>query len=585
MLFPREFVEQIKDRINISEVVRRRVNLKQRGNEHSGLCPFHNEKTPSFTVNDEKGFYHCFGCGAHGNLFDFVMRTEGMNFPEAIEKLAFELNMTMPKKDAQAAAKYDRYSELLRCAETACEWFQDNLRKSYGANARDYLKQRGLNPEIIERFKLGFAPDERGALQKHLESKGFSLKDMQEIGLVKNGYEYFRGRVIFTITNSKGQPIAFGGRSLDGSEPKYLNSPETEIFHKRRVLFAKSISRRAAHEKGELIVTEGYMDVISLNQSGFNNAVAPLGTSLSHEHMEELWKICPEPTLCFDGDNAGKNAMIRAANLALPMLKPGFSLKFVQLPKGQDPDDIVRKDAGMFRNLLNSATPLSQKLYESERDKKLVKTPEQQADFNARLVKLAEQIQDKEVSQNYRRYFSESLWNEFKTRKGKDSRTNKSSSRDIGGIAAVDSNELEKLEQLKLALFGIICKNPELLENSSIEEEFMNLEFQTLEIDEVRQDIIENIGINEKNEVNLEELIKSLDGQAKRYIKAGADFSVRHGAAEQAYKVTLEQYRQQIIEAEHANLKGESEDEFLRLQQHFNELISYQEKINASHED
>ena len=348
MIFPKEFLNQVRDRVAISQIVGKRVSLKHKGKEHSGLCPFHSEKTPSFTVNDDKGFYHCFGCGAHGNVFDFVMQMEGLSFPESVERLATEAGLAIPQADSKVSKEYDRYAKLMACAESAAKFFQDQLRSSAGFEAREYLARRGVSAKIIEEFRLGFAPDTQGKLREVINAAGFSTKEMEEIGLIKNTYEMFRGRLIFPITDVKGRVIAFGGRILGAGEPKYLNSPETPIFHKRRVLYGRAIARKAVYDTGSIIVTEGYMDTISLHQSGFKNTVAPLGTSLTDEHLAELWQLAKEPVMCFDGDSAGKRAAIRAGELALPLLKAGLSLKFIELPSGQDPDDVCARQPERF---------------------------------------------------------------------------------------------------------------------------------------------------------------------------------------------------------------------------------------------
>ena len=581
MIFPKSFIEEVKDRVSVSEIVGRKVQLKNKGREFSGLCPFHNEKTPSFTVNDEKGFYHCFGCGAHGNAFDFLMRTEGATFPEAIERLAMEAGMQLPKPDPKYAAQYDKHSKLVKCAEAACNWFQENLKSSIGHEARDYLKGRGISQQITSEFRLGFMPDNKGAMQKALESKGFTLKEMQEIGLIKNGYEYFRGRVIFPITNAKGQPIAFGGRILGSGEPKYLNSPETEIFHKRKTLFGKAIARKPAYEAGgEIIVCEGYMDVIALNAAGFKNAVAPLGTSLTEEHLQELWKMAKEPALCFDGDRAGQGAALRAANLAVTMLKAGQSLKFVQLPAGQDPDDIVKSDKGMFANLVQNAKPLSEILYESEKNKSPITTPEQEADFKQRLNNLASQIPDSSVANNYRSFFNDKLWQDSK-KSGKSQKTSRLSSNIIS--ITPEAAEKKRLLELECAAIGVISVAPELLNNSQIEEILAEINFSELEIDKLRQNILNSSSLNE----NLEEItgeiqkeIANLDIKLQKYIELGVGLTQRMGS-KAAWHNILEQLMEHNIKAEQKTLAVTSEEDFSVLRQKFSELVESQEKINA----
>lgn len=583
MLFDKSFIEEIKQRVNTSEVVRRKVQLKSKGQESSGLCPFHKEKTPSFTVNDDKGFYHCFGCGAHGNIFDFIMRTEGLNFPEAIERLALDAGMQLPTRDPQQAQRYEKYDRLMKCAEEACQWFQHNLNTAQGAKARDYIKERGLSSEITEQFRLGYMEDKQGLMQRHLESKGFTLQEIQETGLIKNGYEYFRGRLIFPITNAKGQAIAFGGRILGEGEPKYLNSPETEIFIKRKTLFGKAIARKAAYESGEIIVAEGYMDVIALNAAGFKNAVAPLGTSITTEHVEELWRMSKEPTLCFDGDRAGQAAMVRAANLVVPMLKPGLSLKFVMLPEGQDPDDILRADRALFRKLLDNALPLSEILYKNEKAKSSLTTPEQQADFKKRLYDLAGQIPDKNISQSYQRFFADKFWKDSNQYKGKANNKAPKSSK----IIAISTQSAEKKRHLELeaSLLGSVIVAPELLNNIEIEEEFAKFDFSELEFDKFRTNILQDVFLNgdlvDDSEGVLQNLVAGLDNRLQKHIEIGIKYTQRIGSAKSAWNNILEQLTEHNIKAERETMHIGSEEEFSMLRQKFNKLVESQEKINA----
>ncbi len=587
-MFPKEFVSQIRDRLNTSQVVGKRVSLKQKGKEFSGLCPFHSEKTPSFTVNDDKGFYHCFGCGAHGNVFDFVMQTEGLNFPEAIEKLALLAGMTLPKADPHMAEKYDHHAKLMQCAESAAKYFQENLKTSLGHEAREYLNRRGLSAQTIEEFRLGFAPDQSGKMQQALEKQGFKLAEMQEIGLIKNNYEMFRGRVIFPITDSKGRVIAFGGRILSKGEPKYLNSPETPIFHKRRILFGKAIARKPAYDSGNIIVTEGYMDTIALNQAGFKNTVAPLGTALSEEHLQELWALAKEPTMCFDGDSAGKRAATRAAELSLTFLKPGFSLKFVELPAGQDPDDIVRADKALFQSLVASARPLSEILYESEKAKLPAKTPEQQADLKARLDALANKIADKSIAKNYQDYFRQRIWNDFRPTTAKPEPQRSAKITQISGISA----EKQKLHQLECAIIGTILTYPELLKDTIIEEDFANFTFSHLEIDKLRQNILVKSSLNVDDvrpDSELQELFRELneniDSRLFAYINQGADFAKKSLTSKKAWENVLAQYHLELAESDFKNSDDVNDEDFEKLQEKFRQLSEERKKMNANFGD
>ena len=585
MIFPKEFINQIKDRVPTSQIVGKRVPLKNKGKEFSGLCPFHNEKTPSFTVNDDKGFYHCFGCGAHGNVFDFLMQMEGVSFPEAIEQLASLAGMQLPQRDRVRDEKllqqYDEHARLMNCAESAAKYFQGNLKTSLGSQAREYLQQRGISNQVIEEFRLGFAPDIPGRMQQELEKQGFNLKEMTEIGLVKNGYEMFRGRVIFPITDSKARVIAFGGRILDKGEPKYLNSPETPIFQKRRVLFGKAIARKPAYESGNIIVCEGYMDVIALNQAEFKNAVAPLGTSLTNEHLAELWNMAKEPTMCFDGDEAGKRAMSRAAELALQYLKPGFSLKFIQLRDGQDPDDLVRSDRNKFATLLQNALPLSEIIYNAEKNKQTVKTPEQQADLKARLETMARKIPDNSVSRNYQDYFRQRLFADSRNIKLVKPEAQRSAQIiSISGISA----EKQRVLQLECAILGTIIAYPALLKDANIEEEFVKLEFSHLEIDNMRQDILINCAqeLDETEPNNFQSIIVAgnINEKLAIYVNQGAEYAKKSATPLAAWESILAQYHFELAESDLAG-----EEDFEKLQEKFKSVLETRKKINASFGD
>jgi DNA primase len=352
MAFSPAFLDELRARINLSDVVGRRVRLIRRGHEHSGLCPFHNEKTPSFTLNDDKGFFHCFGCGAHGDVIGFVMKTENLSFPEAVERLADEAGLAIPKSAPEDAARAKVELSLFAVTEAAGKWFQERLRAPDGRIAREYLAGRGVDAQTIARFRLGFAPDGRGALKSALAAQGFPESLMITAGLLvvpedgRPAYDRFRGRLMFPIEDPRGRVVAFGGRILGDGEPKYLNSPETPLFHKGRQLYGLRHAReilKAPNLAGQpsLLVVEGYMDAIAALSVGIA-AVAPLGTALGEDQIALLWRLVAEPVLCFDGDSAGLRAAGRAAERGLPLVKPGFSLSFATLPKGDDPDTLVR---------------------------------------------------------------------------------------------------------------------------------------------------------------------------------------------------------------------------------------------------
>ncbi|MGE0423251.1 MAG: DNA primase [Reyranellaceae bacterium] len=410
MAFPPEFVEELRNRITLSEVIGRKVALKRKGREYAGLCPFHNEKTPSFWVNDQKAFFHCFGCGAHGDAIGFTMRIEGLSFPDAVEKLAQDVGLAVPVATPQERERAQAAATLHTVASMAARWFEQQLRMPGGRAGLDYLHGRGLSDDTIERFQLGFAPDNREALQATLKRDNVTEQQLVDCGLVirpdeggRAPYDRFRGRVMFPIHDRRGRVIAFGGRVIGPGEPKYLNSPETPLFHKGDNLYCLHLAREAAAKDRPIIVAEGYMDVIALHVAGFDGAVAPLGTALTEGQLALLWRMADEPYLCFDGDNAGRRAAQRAAERALPLLTPGKSLRFVGLPPGEDPDSLVRKGGrAAFEAALKAARPLVDIVWEIETLGQRDDTPERRAAIRDALSQRAATIANQVVRTLYR---------------------------------------------------------------------------------------------------------------------------------------------------------------------------------------
>jgi DNA primase len=421
MRFTPQFLEELRARLPVSEVVGRRVKLKRAGREWKGLSPFQQEKTPSFTVNDQKGFYHDFSSGRHGNIFDFVMETEGVSFPEAVERLASMAGMAVPAATPDAERHEARRKTLHDVMELAAKFFADTLASRNGAKARGYLADRAISPATQLQFRLGYAPGERFPLKEHLGSNGISTEDMVEAGLLVAGddipvpYDRFRDRVMFPITDARGRVIAFGGRALEKDVPaKYLNSPETPLFHKGDNLYNLATARTATHNGAPLIVVEGYVDVIAMVTSGFAAAVAPLGTALTENQLALLWKMADEPILCFDGDRAGQKAAYRAADLALPHLKPGKSLRFALLPEGQDPDDLARSGGrGAIEEVISAARGLADMIWSREIEGGSFATPERRAALETRIGELTNGIRDEVVRRYYRQDLAERLQRAF----------------------------------------------------------------------------------------------------------------------------------------------------------------------------
>ncbi|MCX8500484.1 MAG: DNA primase [Alphaproteobacteria bacterium] len=427
--FTPAFLATLRQRLQLSTVVGRRVKLVKKGREYSGHCPFHTEKSPSFTVNDDKEFFHCFGCGEHGDVIGFVMRTEGLSFPEAVEKLAQEAGLELPKSDFHNREEGQKLARLKQLTAMAAKWFSTQLATPSGAEARDYLSRRGITEAMRQRFKLGFAPGGAGyreQLKDSLLKQGFSTAEIIEAGLAiepseggqaTDSYDRFRHRLIFPIHNGRGEVIGFGGRALGEAIPKYLNSPDTPLFSKGSQLYGYDLAR-AHGKRSPAIVVEGYLDVIALHQAGFVTAVAPLGTALTEAQLNLLWRMSPEPLLCFDGDNAGQKAANRAAFRALELLEPGRSLRFVTLPNGKDPDDLIHSLEGIavFRQCLERAEPLYLRLFKAELQASPIVTPEQKADLIKRLRGRAQDIVNPDIRKFYQSEFADLLQQQFPNR-------------------------------------------------------------------------------------------------------------------------------------------------------------------------
>ncbi|WP_079538467.1 DNA primase [Bradyrhizobium lablabi] len=421
MRFTPQFLDELRARLPVSEVVGRRVKLKKAGKEWKGLSPFQQEKSPSFTVNDQKGFYHDFSSGKHGDIISFLMETEGVGFTEAVERLAAMAGVALPAATPDAARQEQRRKTLHDVMELAAKFFADTLASRNGAKARGYLGDRAISPSVQVQFRIGYAPGERFALKEYLGAQGIPVEDMVEAGLLVSGddipvpYDRFRDRVMFPITDLRGRVIAFGGRALEKDAPaKYLNSPETPLFHKGDNLYNLAPARQAAHNGSALVVVEGYVDVIAMVGAGFAASVAPLGTALTENQLSLLWKMADEPILCFDGDKAGQKAAWRAADLALPHLKPGKSLRFALLPEGQDPDDLARSGGrGAIEEVISAARGLADIIWSREIEAGTFATPERRAALEARIGELTNGIRDEVVRRYYRQHLAERLLRTF----------------------------------------------------------------------------------------------------------------------------------------------------------------------------
>ena len=497
MAFQPGFLDELRSRISLSGLIGRTVKLVRRGREYAGLCPFHHEKTPSFYVVEDKSFFHCFGCGAHGDAIGFVMRNDNLDFIEAIEKLAGEAGLAVPRATPQERERAQQQKTLLEALEAAAAFYEARLASPAGARARNYLRERGLDTETIRHFRLGWAPDERQALRRSL-SGDFSESLLIEAGLLRRPssaaadepLDYFRSRVMFPIGNRTGRVIAFGGRMIGDGQPKYLNSPESTLFEKGRVLYGwaaarAGLSRESPSAGPGVIVTEGYMDVIALHRAGFPTAVAPLGTALTDFQLHDLWRLGSEPVLCFDGDAAGQRAAARALYRALPFLGTGRSLRFASLPAGEDPDSLIRAEGRTaFEAILEAARPLSDMLWEIELAAKPRNTPERLADVWRRLVSRVELIPDRKVQAEYRNLFYKRF----------DPRPTASRPRDRirqGSSAVHDGPPPPPRPPQRLQreiLFRILLHFPGLI--VEVAEEFASLDLPEADFDKLRHEIL-----------------------------------------------------------------------------------------------
>ena len=477
MKYPGSFIDRVRGHFLVSEVVGRRIPVKKHGREYQAVCPFHSEKTPSFTINDEKGFYHCFGCSAHGDVITFVKEYEGISWTEALERLARDAGIALPVMTREQQVKIRQMETLYDVIDEAAKWFELQLTSSHGRMAQDYVRGRGLLPATLAHFRVGYAPPQRDALKKHLISKGVSESQIVQAGLAitpDNGmsYDRFRGRLIFPIKDITGRIVAFGGRllSADADGPKYLNSPETELFKKGELLYNFSDARKSAMDKKSVIVTEGYMDTVSLWQAGITHVVAPLGTAMTEHHLALLWRLCDEPVICLDGDAAGKRAMLRAAELALPRLAPGKSLSFALLPEGEDPDSLVKaQGADAMYGVVTHAIGLAKLIWDMMISTGDYSTPEKQAALEKRIEATAAKITDPTVRNYYQKHLKEKMWSHFSSRRDGFKRVREEviSSHELARSISAARSPMLKLEQ---QFIKMILIHPQLMDRHEVEE-------------------------------------------------------------------------------------------------------------------
>lgn len=493
-----EFLDELKARLDLVAIVSRHVALTRRGREHLGLCPFHQEKTPSFTVNEQKGFYHCFGCGAHGNAIDFVMQHERMSFRDAVATLAAGLGLQMPVEEPRDRAKEDRRDVLFAANEAAAAHFQARLKSAEGREALAYLHRRGLDEALIDRFRLGFAPD-GASLRSVLHRAGFADDVLVAAGLLvrpeeagRQPYERFRARVMFPIEDGRGRIVGFGGRAMGDAPPKYLNTAETEIFHKGSLLYGLKHALDAGRRSGSLVVVEGYMDVIGLARAGIDNAVAPLGTALTEEQLRLLWRHVPEPVLCFDPDRAGRRAAMRAAERALPLLRAGIGLKFAFLATdtGDDPDGVARRYPKQFlERTFADAVPLSDVLFWMETGGLTAVAAEDRAAVEGRLRKRLERIGDADVRAHFLRSFRDRLWQKAAQRRHKAGRRWAPEEPPPVAVARERVQPQPAVVIAERSLVAALLHHPQAF--SHLEEDLGSIAFSTPQLERLRQRLVE----------------------------------------------------------------------------------------------
>ncbi|MEQ1790296.1 MAG: DNA primase [Rickettsiales bacterium] len=513
MRFSPSLIERLRSHFLMSEVIARRMPIKKHGREYHGLCPFHNEKSPSFTVNDEKGFFHCFGCGAHGDSIEFIRRFERLSYPEAIENLAREAGIEIAKSSPEERRKVEQEKTLYDVLEVACQWFEKQLLAPAGMLAKDYIENRGVRAETARQFRIGYAPEERAELHQYLTKAGFPQAMQAEAGLISISeagrvYDRFRGRAIFPIRNASGRVVAFGGRLMaSGKEnkslPKYLNSPETPLFKKGEILYNLDQAKRPARDGNMVVVMEGYMDVVMSAQAGIGYCVATLGTAVTPEHLRLLWQLAKEPILCLDGDTAGNRAMLRASEAALPLLKPSYSLRYAILPQDEDPDSYVQKQGkASFEKILLSSRRLSQILWDVLASQYKLDLPEGRAALDDASQKLAAKITDTTVRQHYLTHFRNQLRTQSTSIKYPDKKqSGKTSPRQKleGNQAQTRSPHIEHmvvqhhsaaLESLTQRLLNILVQFPKLLHKSNVDEALSRLDIRSTQMNALRNSLL-----------------------------------------------------------------------------------------------
>ncbi|MFL2682886.1 MAG: DNA primase [Alphaproteobacteria bacterium] len=519
MAFSDSLVDIIHDKVLLSDVISKTVNLSKKGSDFIGLCPFHNEKTPSFTVSNDKGFYHCFGCGAHGDVISFIMEKESIDFKEAIKILASEAGINISDysfKNKKISKEELKLKEIL---EISKDYFKINFNSTSGDKVKNYLEKRKISLKASSYFELGFAKNISASLIAYLKDKNFSDENIIQTGLARKSnknnqhYDFFRNRLIFPIHNHIGEVVAFGGRSMDGLEPKYLNSPDTILFKKRKLLFNFHRAKKYVQKKKlPFIVVEGYLDVISLYHIGVYGAVAPLGTALSEEQLILLWKVSDEPIIFMDGDEAGYRSAIRTLNIAMKILKPGKSLKFILLEDGKDPDNLVSQGKkNQILDLINNAIPMFKVFWNSEIKNLDLESPEKRASFRLSMEKKISLINDKIIQKEYKKsfyiYYNNFFSNKYSNNQKYQINSNHSK---LDKLNADRVNKKSYASLREKNLIESVFNNPNLLK--LVEEEFALLTLSNNDLEMIRLALLDlykkNGDLTDLNIIELKEDIR-----------------------------------------------------------------------------
>ena len=530
MSFPPAFLDELRARLPLSEVIGNKLKLTRAGREFKGCCPFHNEKSPSFYVNDEKKFFHCFGCGAHGDIIGFTMRHDGQSFPEAIESLAAQAGLSVPQDTPHERQQFDKNKRLLDLLERATVFFEDQLRTPAGREGHAYFLGRGLSDEAQRRFRLGFAPQDAQALIRKLQAEGFSLPEMMEVGLVKKAedrpdhYSFFRGRVMFPVCDKRGRTVAFGGRVMGAGEPKYLNSPDHALFHKGKLLYGLSRARAAISQGQPLLVVEGYMDVIALVEAGFIGAVAPLGTALTEDQLMLLWKMLPpidardpqkdySPILCFDGDAAGLRAAARGASRALPLLTAEQTARVAYLPAKEDPDSLIHASGrGAMQTVLDQAKPMIDVLWDLALEGRRLQTPEDRAAASRALRQMVTVIRDEPLRRLYQDEIEKRLANLFGWKNAANQQAPKTKwnpkTKSFAPSPVVTRQPTNGLRLREKILLALMVNHPALFEDFG--EEIASISFTDPALETLRQQLVNIYASDSHESLDAETLYRQL---------------------------------------------------------------------------